>query len=244
MACVHFSYWVKGYDAVEVTPYRVYCWQADRQGGGWTLGIVNWYTAGKFPNSVAVGDTYDALRQTDRDVLGSKTIKYKLSDKQIWAAIGQKAGQKSKFEVMADQSARNTYYSATNNEYASSCFGLCQFYDIARAREVLRVLCVPSRATVLSPTSRCASMRAFIVTCSGSCLRAFIGNVGGFVGGPPYTTIRSGFVGPPPYTTIRSDTKPHTHTVLLPWLQIYHPDKLQHGMALDECVSIAEAPSL
>jgi len=89
----------------------VFCWLVDRLGGGWTLG---WVSAYRWchPNGRGGGGG-----SVDNNVLGIKTGCYKLADDKIRAAIGQKSGQASKFDVMGDQAGIDHRYSSGNYEY-------------------------------------------------------------------------------------------------------------------------------
>jgi len=98
----------------------VYCWQKDRLGGGWTLGIVNWYGP-RFGNH---NGKYDGNSQSC-NVLGRMPCGgYKLNDDKIRAIIGQSrhnrhttSGTATKFDVMADQNGYQYRYSYRNSEY-------------------------------------------------------------------------------------------------------------------------------
>ena len=79
-----------------------------RDGGGWTLMLKTWYIAETnkaFKNTGAVGSVSDGLTH-----LGSG---YKLSDESIRQIIGPN----QKFDILADQSGYNTFYSTGNYEY-------------------------------------------------------------------------------------------------------------------------------
>lgn len=102
-------YWIRGVNNV-LSPFKVYCWLADRDGGGWTLGLVNWYGSG-VRSQAQIGNV-------DANVLGRRGHVYKLHDSKIRAVIGQKQdGSKSMFEVMQDQAGWNQYYASSNREY-------------------------------------------------------------------------------------------------------------------------------
>lgn len=115
-------YWLNGRNQeFKSAPFQAFCWNTDRDGGGWTLFLRSWYRAntGDFKNRAQddAGDVNDDQMQK----LGSY---YKLDDKKIRAVIGQKDhnnGNKNAktgmFSYMTDQSDRHTGYSDENNEY-------------------------------------------------------------------------------------------------------------------------------
>ena len=47
---------------------------------------------------------------------GRRQSCYKLQDSMIRAVIGQKSGQKTKFDAMGDQAGYNHYYASSNRE--------------------------------------------------------------------------------------------------------------------------------
>ena len=101
-------YYIRGVNNV-LSPFKVYCWLADRDGGGWTLALVNWYGSG-VRSQAEIGSA-------DGNVLGRRTYAYKLHDNKIRAVIGQKSNTASMFEVMQDQASWNHYYASSNREY-------------------------------------------------------------------------------------------------------------------------------
>ena len=111
-------YFVRGFGKGKVEkPFPVYCWMADRQGGGWTLGMVNWYYNSNPFRNFGTGSWNQGL-VGNRRILNRKQEAYKLSDRQIQAVIGQEPGQASKFSVMGDQAGHHGYYSSGNYEYS------------------------------------------------------------------------------------------------------------------------------
>lgn len=114
-------YWVMGpHEEFKNSPKKVYCWQTDRDGGGWTLGIKSWY--GQHHHFDGNG-----RRQTNNinsgvmDHLGSY---YKMDDNDIRTYIGQpnptadgNNNKASMFSYMRDQSGYNNYYSSFNRQY-------------------------------------------------------------------------------------------------------------------------------
>jgi hypothetical protein len=101
-------------------PKKVYCWQEDRDGGGWTLGIKSWYGAHNYYSG-------NGLRQTntiDSGVMDHLGQYYKMDDEEIRVYLGQpdplnddKAAGNSEMEIMRDQSGHNKVYSDYNREY-------------------------------------------------------------------------------------------------------------------------------
>jgi len=107
-------YWITGWgSAKQSKPFKVFCWNADRSGGGWTLMLVNWYTGGPSTGCWREG----SCGNVDADVLAGRNA-YKLDDKLIRATIGQKdTSTATKFDIMQDANGRNSYYSNNNREY-------------------------------------------------------------------------------------------------------------------------------
>jgi hypothetical protein len=82
---------------------RVLC-DMTRDGGGWTLLLKNRYQSGIFATAASFG--------TIDDLTGRSTSIYKLADVVVNPLVGD--GQ---FDIMADQTGWNTYYSTANLEY-------------------------------------------------------------------------------------------------------------------------------
>jgi hypothetical protein len=87
-----------------IVPIQVVC-EMLLDGGGWTLGIKRWYQSG--------GHRYTAELGAATDGLSHKGSAYKLADDVIRALIGPS----KHFEVMADQSGHNSFWSSANYEY-------------------------------------------------------------------------------------------------------------------------------
>jgi hypothetical protein len=101
-------------------PKRVFCWQSDRDGGGWTLGVKSWY--GQHHSLPRNGQ--GARGNIDQSVLGHLGQHYKMDDREIRTYLGQPSpqsdsmgGGKTAFSYMIDQSRYNAYYSGHNREY-------------------------------------------------------------------------------------------------------------------------------
>jgi len=101
-------YYIRGVNNV-LSPFKVYCWLADRDGGGWTLGLVNWHGSG-VSSQAEIGNA-------DGNVLGRRTYRYKLHDNKIRAVIGQKSNTASMFEIMQDANGICAHYTSWNREY-------------------------------------------------------------------------------------------------------------------------------
>ncbi|MEI7425551.1 MAG: DUF2341 domain-containing protein [Candidatus Moraniibacteriota bacterium] len=84
--------------------YQAYC-DLIRDGGGWTLGIKDWYLSGAAGNVNALGAIADATAH--------KGNPYKLSDIDIRTIIGPSQN----FALLADQDGYNSAYSTGNYEY-------------------------------------------------------------------------------------------------------------------------------
>ena len=115
-------YYVRGIkDQYKKDPFKVYCWQVDRLGGGWTLGMVNWHGI-YFGN---YGGRNDG-NSHNCDVLARTPCGgYKLNDDKIRAVIGQvrtgrhaTSGTATKFDVLVDQSGHQYRYAQANREYS------------------------------------------------------------------------------------------------------------------------------
>jgi len=117
-------YWLAGRNnELKSEPFQAYCWNTDRDGGGWTMFLRSYYEGHQRPtyNGNGVSDSGDV----NDDVLQFLGGAYKLHDKKIRAIIGQKditddgrsASKKKMFSYMVDQSKWNNYYSSNNNEY-------------------------------------------------------------------------------------------------------------------------------
>jgi hypothetical protein len=101
-------------------PKKVMCWQEDRDGGGWVLGIKNWY--GQHHHFAGGG-----RRQTNdinSGVMGHLGQYYKMDDREIRAYMGQKDplndannGPTSSMSLMRDQNGHHTGYAPANREY-------------------------------------------------------------------------------------------------------------------------------
>lgn len=114
-------YWVVGpKDEFKSNPKQVFCWQADREGGGWTLGKKTWHGQ---HHSLPRGGR-GATGNVQTDPLANRGKYYTLDDQDIRTYIGQPnptddstGAAASSFSYMVDQSYRNTYYSNVNREY-------------------------------------------------------------------------------------------------------------------------------
>eukprot|EP00729_Bicosta_minor_P015817 gene15817-24511_t len=118
-------YWVTGPNK-EYTkangkgPKKVMCWQEDRDGGGWTLAVKNWY--GSHHSFAGNG-----MRQTNNinsGVLSNMGQYYKMDDREIRTYMGQAnpeddstGAKKSEMNFMRDQSSYNSGHSHQNREY-------------------------------------------------------------------------------------------------------------------------------
>jgi hypothetical protein len=126
-------FWVIGRNQEYLSaPFRVYCWNADRDGAGWTLGVVGYYCGHQrpaFANNNGGGNSGD-YKGTSGDInrgdhwLSRNPGAYKLEDSKIRAIIGQSdhkndkaSGAASKFSYMSDQNGWNGYYAGSNREY-------------------------------------------------------------------------------------------------------------------------------
>merc|ERR1712166_1686063 len=103
-------YWLNGRNQeFKSAPFQAFCWNTDRDGGGWTLFLRSWYRAntGDFKNRGQddAGDVNDDQMQH----LGSY---YKLDHKN-----SNKNAKSGMFSYMTDQSKYNNYHSSENNEY-------------------------------------------------------------------------------------------------------------------------------
>jgi hypothetical protein len=113
-------YYLKGpKDEFKNSPKRAWCWQTDRDGGGWMMGVKIYYPGQGLGRSGqgARGNVNDAIQH-----LGNQ---YKMDDKDIRKFLGQPnpnnddfSSGKSTFSWMLDQSKYgNSYYSSSNREY-------------------------------------------------------------------------------------------------------------------------------
>jgi hypothetical protein len=119
-------YWIIGRNQEYAKdPKRVYCWNTDRQGGGWTLGLVSYYCGHQRPSfsGDASGTTGD-INRGHHWLTNRQPGAYKLDDKVIRAVIGQPdhtnggaSAKASKFSYMSDQNGWNSYYAGSNREY-------------------------------------------------------------------------------------------------------------------------------
>lgn len=98
-------YWVD-FDGVGVgeAPFRVIC-DMTRDGGGWTLGLKNWYQSGAHGVTARLANVEDGYSRRERP--------FKLSDIQIRGIIGADRN----FDVLVDQHGHNSAYSSGNHEY-------------------------------------------------------------------------------------------------------------------------------
>ena len=99
------KYYVKGVGQTLKHSVLVFCWMEDREGGGWTMFMKNWYAGSRLGpwNFNGVGSPRSC------DVLGIRGCAYKMHDDIIRAVIGQKLGQATKFDIMGDQAGVNMY---------------------------------------------------------------------------------------------------------------------------------------
>ena len=101
-------------------PKRVMCWQEDRDGGGWTLAVKNWY--GQHHSFAGSG-----RRQTgniNNGVMAKLGSYYKMDDYDIRVYLGQSDAKNDAFDakasemtIMRDHSSFYSYYSDGNKEY-------------------------------------------------------------------------------------------------------------------------------
>jgi len=117
-------YWLNGRNMeLKSAPFQAFCWNTDRDGGGWTMFLRSYYEGHQRPvyNGNGVSDSGDV----NDDILQFLGGAYKLDDKKIRAIIGQKditdggraSSKKGMFSYMVDQSKWNDYYSDNNKEY-------------------------------------------------------------------------------------------------------------------------------
>lgn len=107
----------------------MYCWNTDRDGGGWTYILRSYYAGHQSPGFSGNGITQTGSINTDPlcHICGV----YKMDDSLIRAVLGQKdhtnndrslknynkADYHTKFDYMMDQSGYNSYHSGGNREY-------------------------------------------------------------------------------------------------------------------------------
>ena len=117
-------YWLNGRNMeLKSEPFQAFCWNSDRDGGGWTMFLRSYYEGHQRPTYAGngVADSGDV----NNDIMQFLGGAYKLHDKKIRAIIGQKditddgrsSSKKKMFSYMVDQSKWNNYYSPNNNEY-------------------------------------------------------------------------------------------------------------------------------
>ena len=118
-------YWVVGRkEEYKASPKQVYCWNADRDGGGWTLILVAYYCGHQRPSFSGTGEVTTGDIKRGTHWLENQPGVYKMHDEEIRAVIGQpdhknkaKSATASKFSYMMDQSGWNGYYAGSNREY-------------------------------------------------------------------------------------------------------------------------------
>jgi len=117
-------YWIHGRNNdFKSAPFQVYCWNTDRDGGGWTMFLRSYYEGHHRP--IYAGNGVTDSGDVNDDILQKLGGAYKLDDKKIRAIIGQKnindgsrtTNNRNMFSYMVDQSAWNDYYASENNEY-------------------------------------------------------------------------------------------------------------------------------
>ena len=116
-------YWVIGRNQEYASsPKEVFCWQSDRDGGGWTLVLRSYYQGHQRPSFSGNGVT--ATGNVKSDPLQHLGGIYKMHDHEIRSVIGQPDHKNDKanaatstFSWMFDQSGRHTHYSGGNYEY-------------------------------------------------------------------------------------------------------------------------------
>jgi hypothetical protein len=108
-------------------PFKVYCWNTDRDGGGWTYILRSYYSGHHQPRY----SNNNGMRETGSlsDPLCHICGLYKMDDNKIRAVLGQKdhtndnrglknqGAYHTKFDYMLDQSGYNSYHSGGNKEY-------------------------------------------------------------------------------------------------------------------------------
>jgi hypothetical protein len=118
-------YWVIGRnEEYKTDPKQVYCWQTDRDGGGWTLVLVMYYRSHHQPSVTGNGVTTTGDIKKGDHWLTHLPGAYKMHDHEIRTVIGQsdykndnKNGKASMFSRMTDQSGYHSYYAGSNREY-------------------------------------------------------------------------------------------------------------------------------
>jgi hypothetical protein len=123
-------YWIIGrHMEYKNDPFKVYCWNTDRDGGGWTYILRSYYAGHHSPGFSGNGVTQTG--SIDTDPFCHLCGVYKMHDNQIRAVLGQKdhtntdrslknynkGDYHTKFDYMMDQSGYNSYYSGGNREY-------------------------------------------------------------------------------------------------------------------------------